>query len=70
VQPVQIVIERAIGSSFVIVDDFFGDGFAVAFMLLGGGVVLGGEAADPPDEEWDERGEDGEDGGGHGGLGK
>ena len=64
-QPVKVVIKRAIGSSLVIAEDFFGDGFTFVFMLLSGIVVFGGGAPDPPHEQWDERAENGEDGDSH-----
>ena len=57
-QPVEISIEAAIGSSLVIAENFFGDLFAMVFMLLPG-VVLGcGVALPEPNGEGDERGQD------------
>jgi hypothetical protein len=42
------------------VDDFFGDGFTVVFMLLPGVVFGCGVALPQPNAEWDERREDAE----------
>ena len=58
-QPVQIIIERAIGSSFVIAKDFFGELFAVEFMLVIGVLVGRGVATDQPHKQRDDGGQDG-----------
>jgi len=65
-QPIKIDVQRLIGSSLVVVNDFAGDLFTVFFMLVIGIVVAGRAAAYPPHEQWEQRGQDGEDGDGHG----
>jgi hypothetical protein len=61
VQPAQIIIESAIGSSFIVLDDFACGFFMMFFQLVEAIVSLGHSPSDEPDDEWRQRGHDGQD---------